>query len=101
MADKETIQTEVARIKQLRADYDALIMDINSHRTIEAYHKWYEHHTLNLTLYSPLRVLNIAHYPIAEVLHAATLKRWHRLQIGCCVVVVVGVGCLRCGVTER
>lgn len=42
MADRETIQTEVARIKQLRADYDALIMDINSHRTIEAYHKWYD-----------------------------------------------------------
>ena len=42
MADRETIHTEVARIKQLRADYDALIMDINSHRTIEAYHKWYD-----------------------------------------------------------
>lgn len=42
MADRETIHTEVARIKQLRADYDALIMDVNSHRTIEAYHKWYD-----------------------------------------------------------
>ena len=42
MADRETIHTEVARIKQLRADYDALIMDVNSHRTIGAYHKWYD-----------------------------------------------------------
>ena len=33
MADRETIHTEVARIKQLRADYDALIISIgaNSH----------------------------------------------------------------------
>mgnify|MGYP003300791418 CR=1 FL=1 len=42
MADRETILTEVARIKRLRADYDALTMDINSHRTIEAYHTWYD-----------------------------------------------------------
>lgn len=33
MADRETIHTEVARIKRLRADYDALAMDINSRRT--------------------------------------------------------------------
>ena len=42
MADRETILTEVARIKRLRADYDALTMDINSHRTIDAYHTWYD-----------------------------------------------------------
>ena len=42
MADRETIHTEVARIKRLRADYDALAMDINSRRTIEAYHTWYD-----------------------------------------------------------
>ena len=42
MADRETIHTEVARIKRLRADYDALAMDINSSRTIEAYHTWYD-----------------------------------------------------------
>ena len=42
MADRETILTEVARIKWLRDDYDALTMDINSHRTIEAYHTWYD-----------------------------------------------------------
>ncbi len=42
MADRETILAEVARIKRLRADYDALAMDINSRRTIEAYHTWYD-----------------------------------------------------------
>ncbi|MBQ2839374.1 MAG: toll/interleukin-1 receptor domain-containing protein [Muribaculaceae bacterium] len=42
MIDIETLQTEIARIKQLRANYDALITDINSHRTIEAYHSWYD-----------------------------------------------------------
>lgn len=42
MVNKETVQNEVARIKQLRDDYDALAMDVNSHRTIEAYHAWYD-----------------------------------------------------------
>lgn len=42
MADRETIHTEIARIKRLRADYDALAKDINSRRTIEAYHTWYD-----------------------------------------------------------
>lgn len=51
MADRETIHTEVARIKQLRADYDALIMDINSHRTIEAYHKWYDESSIVFSHY--------------------------------------------------
>ena len=42
MIDRQVIANEVAKIKQLRANYDALIMDINSHRTIEAYHTWYD-----------------------------------------------------------
>ena len=42
MINKQAIADEVAKIKQLRANYDALIMDINSHRTIEAYHTWYD-----------------------------------------------------------
>ena len=42
MINKQAIADEVAKIKQLRANYDALIMDINSHRTIEAYHAWYD-----------------------------------------------------------
>lgn len=42
MANRENILTEVARIKRLRVDYDALTMDINSHRTIDAYHTWYD-----------------------------------------------------------
>ena len=42
MINKQAIADEVAKIKQLRANYDALIMDINSHRTIEAYHIWYD-----------------------------------------------------------
>lgn len=42
MANKDTIQNEVAHIKQLRTNYDLLAMDPNLHETIEAYHKWYE-----------------------------------------------------------
>lgn len=42
MINKQAIADEVAKIKQLRANYDALIMNINSHRTIEAYHTWYD-----------------------------------------------------------
>ena len=38
----EIIQTEIAQIKQLRANYDALIADVNHSRTIEAYHAWYD-----------------------------------------------------------
>ena len=40
--NKEAVLQEVSKIKQLRANYDALIADINSHGTIEAYHAWYD-----------------------------------------------------------
>ena len=40
--NKEAVLQEVSKIKQLRANYDALIADTNSHGTIEAYHAWYD-----------------------------------------------------------
>lgn len=40
--NKETILQEVNKIKHLRANYDALIAEPNSRRTIEAYHTWYD-----------------------------------------------------------
>lgn len=42
MPDIETILAEIAKIKQLRTNYDSLITDPNSHRAIEAYHVWYD-----------------------------------------------------------
>ena len=42
MADRETIHTEVAKIKQLRDTYDRLASTPNLYETIEAYHKWHE-----------------------------------------------------------
>lgn len=40
--NKEAVLQEVSKIKQLRANYDTLIADTNSHGTIEAYHTWYD-----------------------------------------------------------
>ena len=42
MPDIQTVLAEVAKIKQLRTNYDSLITDHNSHRAIEAYHAWYD-----------------------------------------------------------
>ena len=42
MPDIEILVAEIARLKQLRANYEALNMDPNSHRTIEAYNAWYD-----------------------------------------------------------
>ncbi|MBQ6688433.1 MAG: toll/interleukin-1 receptor domain-containing protein [Bacteroidales bacterium] len=42
MADRETIHTEIAKIKQLRDTYDRLASSPNLPETIEAYHKWHE-----------------------------------------------------------
>lgn len=42
MVNRENIQSEVAHIKQLRTNYDRLVIEPNSHDTIEAYHKWHE-----------------------------------------------------------
>ena len=42
MVNIENIQSEVAHIKQLRTNYDLLVINPDSPDTIEAYHKWHE-----------------------------------------------------------
>ena len=47
----DIIQTEIARIKELRANYDALIADPNSRLAIEAYHLWYDESSVVFSRY--------------------------------------------------
>ena len=62
MTDIGTLQTEIARIKQLRTNYDALIVDINSHRTIEAYHTWYDESSVIFSRYFDDRCKEYANF---------------------------------------
>lgn len=51
MPDIETRLAKVAKIKQLRTNYDAFITDPNSHSAIEAYHAWYDESSVVFSQY--------------------------------------------------
>lgn len=51
MTEIKITQSEIARIKDLRSNYDALIAEPNSYSAIEAYHLWYDESSVVFSRY--------------------------------------------------